>query len=535
MINTRSGYSVGMAIILYIGLLQGVANTIDTSVAMANTNEMQNYVVTSDRVVAMNSVSLQQSQISTVTVGTPVTLDKLCVVGQVINHQEEPLAGWVVEAKALPGATKVISQTSDLTGSVRFDEGIFVGNWNFAIQLQNGWQPVTAASFEAPIRYGLTTCQVIRFKVRQAISVTVRVIDTDYAPLSGWSVQAAPGPNNDFALAQQTASDANGEAIFTLSPGKWVFTDQAPANITAITVAPPTGAQQELSVTAPGPYTIVFMHQVDKKPKGCIDVLVEAVPPEGVNQARFGLPGVAVHLLRADNSPLKEAPTDALGRITFSALPPSSYVVRATLPAGWEPDTPTTFGVTIADADACAAVLYYTRRMPAAYCIVGRVLDANGSVGLPNWNISAAPTNPNGYKPEVVRTNGLGDFRIDFPLHDERIPGSAYSICAEGVVGWPAHNATCQRISLSGQAGTCTNLPVPFVVQQAGHAVPEQPEVPTDQCWKTHIVQRGESLYGIGARYGVRPLDMLSANPWVRTQPNLYLYIGQNVCVPYDP
>ena len=47
-----------------------------------------------------------------------------------------------------------------------------------------------------------------------------------------------------------------------------------------------------------------------------------------------------------------------------------------------------------------------------------------------------------------------------------------------------------------------------------------------------YTVQPGDSLYGIGAYYGVSASAMLAANPWVYSRPHYYVYPGDTVCVP---
>jgi LysM repeat protein len=45
-------------------------------------------------------------------------------------------------------------------------------------------------------------------------------------------------------------------------------------------------------------------------------------------------------------------------------------------------------------------------------------------------------------------------------------------------------------------------------------------------------VKQGDSLYGIGYKYGVAPKAMVAANPWVNSQRNMHLKVGQQVCIP---
>ena len=61
-------------------------------------------------------------------------------------------------------------------------------------------------------------------------------------------------------------------------------------------------------------------------------------------------------------------------------------------------------------------------------------------------------------------------------------------------------------------------------------SAPERPVFA--QSDTTHTVQPGESLYGIGAAYGVSASAMLAANPWVYSRPNYYVYPGDSVCIP---
>jgi len=51
-------------------------------------------------------------------------------------------------------------------------------------------------------------------------------------------------------------------------------------------------------------------------------------------------------------------------------------------------------------------------------------------------------------------------------------------------------------------------------------------------CARSVTVQPGDSLYGIGAYYGVSASAMLAANPWVYSRPHYYVYPGDTVCVP---
>ncbi len=90
-------------------------------------------------------------------------------------------------------------------------------------------------------------------------------------------------------------------------------------------------------------------------------------------------------------------------------------------------------------------------------------------------------------------------------------------------------------MQLPQEVGECVKVPV-FENQQKGHDV-EKPEAEhhdddDGKCEKTHTVKPGEALYSIGRQYGVPAKEMLAANPWVRNQKHMYVYVGQQICIP---
>ncbi len=79
--------------------------------------------------------------------------------------------------------------------------------------------------------------------MRRIVAVTVYKIDADHQPLGDWKIRAIPGPGNLFASPQdEETSDpmtmtipnsttvviTGGTAVFTLTPGLWIFTEMAP-------------------------------------------------------------------------------------------------------------------------------------------------------------------------------------------------------------------------------------------------------------------------------------------------------------------
>lgn len=468
----------------------------------------------------------------------PTPLDVFCVNGSVINHQEQPIGGWTITAVMYDPATGLLDATTAMDvetinvedspdgalGSFHFGE-LGPGRWNIAIGTQAGWSPVTAASQDITLTFGKIDCETIRFKMRQEVTVTVLKIDANHQPLPGYTIHARPGKDNFFASAKQLVTGDDGLAIFTLTPGLWEFEEAAPAGVKTGAVSPSNG-KQSLDVTAPGPHSIRFKNRVFDDNLGCIEVIKRDVPPAGSSHDPTGLPGWFISVKRADGSAAGEGTTNATGHIRFEKLPYGPYTVHEQMPAtGWEAAAPVHYAVTL-DSPDCVTVEFYNQQVEPAYCIVGRKVDAHGKVGLPGWEITAKPTKASNYEPGAVITNGLGNFRIDFPLNDYRVPEAEYEVCETAMDGWLAHTATCQKVRLPKDPGNCVALGFDFENQQVGHSEAES----MGGCASTYTVKAGDQLYRIGKSHGKSAKEMRDANPKIKN-PNR-IYVGQKVCIP---
>lgn len=461
--------------------------------------------------------------------GPVPTNQRLCVVGSVIDHEEKPLAdGRIVTATS---GTNSLTAAVDASGNFRFEDGLVPGTWTFSIDVQKEgeeWEPVTPASFDVPIDYGRSECYKIRFKLRRLITVNVIKIDDNHNRLGGWRIRAEPGAGNVFAAAKEAVTDdAEGTAVFKLTKGLWIFTEYGPAGVNYTPVLPNNG-RQELNVTAPGPHTLRFKNRL--LPAGCIDAIKQDVPPEGSNDAAFPLPGWKIEVRRADGSVAASGVTNAAGTIRFSNLPFGPYTVVEETRVGWAPATSASFDVVLTPDDAqCVLVPFENKQVAPEYCIEGRKIDTNGKIGLPGWVITATPLDKGDEKPANQVTNGLGVYKFSFSANDYRVPGSRYKVCEVQQAGWLPHTSTCYTVTLPKEPGRCVWAP-DFENQQLGHG--RTTPVPSTGCRITHTVLKGQSLFGIGAHYGVSASAMVSANPWVRNNKNMYVYPGQQLCIP---
>jgi hypothetical protein len=460
----------------------------------------------------------------------------VCVVGTVIDQNEQLIGDGRTVTVVLAGGTggAPIETTVGADGSFRVD--LTPDTWNFSIKLFNNEEGVTPTSFDVPLTAGQTDCYRVRFKIRRFVEVIVIKYDDAYTPQPNWTIYAEPGYGNVFATATSAVTDGGGTARFRLTPGQWIFTEQAPPGVTYTPIIPPNG-RHELNVTLPGPHTIYFKNRINIY--GCIEVRkVDRLPPQPNRPAEIPLGGWRIEVRRANGSVVEAKLTDANGAARFDNLPFGPYTVVEETRGGWEPVPPGTssVGVTVAAGGQCVQVLFVNRQVPGQFCMAGRKIDTNGKVGLPGWTITAAPQDAGGYTPAPATTNGLGMYRFDFPANDYRIPGARYRVCEIEQAGWLPHTPICYTVTLPKQPGACVQVP-DFENQQQGHgrtpgSKPNPDPAPGPGCSTTHIVQSGEGLYAIGARYGVSGRAMLAANPWVRNRPYYYLYVGDKLCIP---
>ena len=452
-----------------------------------------------------------------------VALDALCVEGLVIDHQELPSSGWTVTATYVgtEGPADPQIDVSDKNGKFSFDLPV-PGRWLFSLSLPSGWIALTDASFEADVVYGSTDCIRIRFKVEQQIEVIVIKIDDDHNPLVGWTIVATPGPGNTFSEIHEAVTDEEGRATFMLSPGLWIFSERAPDGVTWWRPIMPPDGVQELVVAPPGPYTIRFKNDVKVVKNGCIEVIKEDVAPlneDGTQGESFGLPDWPIQVLRANSSIAAAGETDAFGHITFSDLPFGPYVVQELMLEGWEAVSPTRYEVVLSRADdGCQVITFKNKQKEKGFCIEGRKTDINESYGIPGWEIDATPLDAGGIDPAHVLTDGQGQFRIDFPLDDYRVPGSRYEVCEEARDGWTPVTPACQTVTLPKYPGNCQVITPPFINRQTNESYPpphsdgghqghqsQRPSQPHNNprpwlqnngtCSAYHTVQRGASQF----------------------------------------
>ena len=468
----------------------------------------------------------------------PVPLDKLCVSGVIINHAEQPLEGWTVTASY----EGVLGQFPDMT-AVSDEDGKFAfefpgpGRWGIEIESRARWEGVTSTRLAVHVGYGNLDCAEVRFKMREIVEIIAIKIDDDHVPQAGWTIRANPGHGNDFGAPQSQVTGDDGVAVFHVTPGAWIFTEE-PANDVMWwwPISPPLGAHR-LNVVGPGPHTIRFKNIVEKKPRGCVNVFKYDVPPDPTQEA-FGLADWAIEIVRSDGTLAAYGLTDSFGQASFTGLSYGPYTVREIMQPGWVADSPSSYSIVLTSKDdGCTDIIFYNKQLPKGYCITGRKLDENGNVGIPDWEIMATPVDAGGFTPDPVLTDGEGRYIICLPLEDYRIPGSDYTVSEVIPDGWTAVSPTEILVTLPHHPGVPVEAP-DFVNKQTRHE-PEPKKKsswtepsPSHDCSATHRVLPGESVYKLARKYGVSATSILHANQWIYGQRNHWLYVGQKVCIP---
>jgi len=330
----------------------------------------------------------------------------VCVEGLVIDWEEKPLAGWVVTLTSdISGFVPITAVSApapeeedeeyynkkskkypyeypeedpdfekgefeftedDITEAVSPTVGAFTGTFTATIETREGWEGVTPTTISFPIEVGADDCAKIRFKMRRIVVVTVYKIDADHQPLGDWRISAYPGPGNLFASPQEeetsdpviigaepptaTGTITGGSAVFTLTPGLWIFSEQAPkqemdeAQNSYRPIAPPNGRQELLidrDIAVTETITIVFKNQLVTgcfvvRKLGVIPADEDSVLPASSLAPEYNLAGWGFQLLRKDGTVARQGVTDASGEIRFDNLPLGPYVIVEEDRPGWD-------------------------------------------------------------------------------------------------------------------------------------------------------------------------------------------------------
>jgi hypothetical protein len=141
-----------------------------------------------------------------------------CVDGYKITQLEKGLPGWQITAHKASGDEADLAQVTDANGYFQFY--LSLGTWTISEELQDGWTPVTPASFDVAVTQG-HACEHVRFKnsTKYACVDAYKKDVFDGIGLPGWQISLRPEYGTD-AQTQTLLTDGNGWVRFNkLTPG----------------------------------------------------------------------------------------------------------------------------------------------------------------------------------------------------------------------------------------------------------------------------------------------------------------------------
>ena len=435
-----------------------------------------------------------------------------CIIGQKVDDQHKPIAGWKIHARSAEGL-EVDPQVTDKDGNFLFDN-LTLGTWTLSEDVQDGWTPITPAEFSVMLTKESKSpeCVTVRFKNRPPdLCAEGYKVDENGVGLAGWTVVAYS--ESDPALQLKATTDSKGYYRFNgLTLDNWVFEVQPQVGWTAIDtdfVKIPIKAG-EYCTQVP-----IFRNQ---SPRGCI----EGYKRDGADR-KIGLPGWSISVQPVGGGIITTAKTDGTGYFRFDNLPVGEYEVWETAQAGWAPVTPTKYVVKLEPKDkyTCEPVEFINKQVARDICIDGYKLDEYGKVGLPGFAVTAK----NAATGDVLeaKTDGLGYFRFG------KLDSGKYEIAVAEQEGWTPVGASMQTVTVDWPPKlTCTT--VKFYDEQVGPSTPAPDPAPDDgTCSSYYTVKYGDTLADIAAVQGTTASALKAANSLDNAD---LIYTGQELCIP---
>ena len=164
----------------------------------------------------------------------PLASGPVVVHGWVINHRE-----LTVDGTRTASALQINAVSSDGTtvGAPVASNGYFKLTlvpdvWNFSLQLPSDWDGIVPVAPRGGLAVtgctplaGQQPAYLIVFKIRRLIDVTAQkweeLAGGAVQPGLGWQITFQP-IHDPFAVVQTRTTEADGTAIFTVTPGTWL-------------------------------------------------------------------------------------------------------------------------------------------------------------------------------------------------------------------------------------------------------------------------------------------------------------------------
>ncbi len=269
-----------------------------------------------------------------------------CIEGTVVDRYHTPVPGWTVHAAlALPGGPQYTTVT-DARGRFVFS-GLVAGTWTLSQDLQEGWQPVTPATFEVTVDGRAGPCAQVRFKNERLVTVIGKKTECKQGMgLAGWVISAIPHLPGGQVITATT--NGLGQFQFTnLIPGTWTFREEPQVGWEPYS---PASGQHTLTLVSPQahtpPYVINFVNnqvttpqiracKLDELGRGLAGWRISVRPESGTRPPIYGTTGrdgcVVFKGLDFGTWIVEEHPT-AAQRQQWNAMTPTQVTVQLTEP-----------------------------------------------------------------------------------------------------------------------------------------------------------------------------------------------------------
>ncbi|MBU1880134.1 MAG: carboxypeptidase regulatory-like domain-containing protein, partial [Chloroflexi bacterium] len=183
-----------------------------------------------------------------------------CIEGTVIDRYHVPVPGWTVRATLSTTGGPQYTAVTDQNGKFVFG-GLSAGTWTLTQDLQEGWQPVTASTFDVTVSGSAGPCSVVRFKNERLVTVIGTKTECKYGlGLAGWTITAIHQIPGGQVLTATT--NGLGQYQFTnLLPGTWTFREEQQVGWEPYL---PPGGEKTLTLVSPhstsSPYVVNFVN-----------------------------------------------------------------------------------------------------------------------------------------------------------------------------------------------------------------------------------------------------------------------------------
>ena len=483
--------------------------------------------------------------------GTDTTTDTICVDGYVINHRELAVDGTKTDPDLFVeaiGANGTYSATVGSNGYFKF-ESLAEGEWNFQIQLPEGWEGIVPEADLAGIAEtgvteldGQEACYRIVFKLRRVFGIMVvkweELLDGTVQPGADWTITASP-VKDPFVKPQTEVTDEGGRVGFTLTAGTWTIRETVKKGWKPITPSQVTLVlDQYASAGAMDP--VIFKN---REPVCHSEIDVQkvgyGVDADGKEVQLGPLAGWKITVSRADNTmtPITKV-TDALGKAAFTGLPPGVYEVKETVQVGWETITDNPQTVIHRDCET-TSVRIENREVNGELKISGRKLFkawtapyAGTVVGLPGWVMTATLVGTDVMTTTV--TNALGNYTFSEEQLDAvgmAFPGASIQVCEADRDNWIHVTPECVTVKFpypvppnyAGATVNFTNVQDPPLAAAGAAASPA-----AGACRAIVVVPKGQTLARLAAKYNTSVAALVRANH-IRNAD--LIYAGQKLCI----